>query len=307
MILLCGIPTETPLAMISDELGKLNVPYEVFNQRHFADMDMEFEITAGRVTGWLREQGRAWRLENIAGVFLRLMDDRFLPELDDEPVESESRRYCRALHDVLTRWTDITPARVVNKIAPMGSNGSKSYQAQLISEYGFDVPETLITNDPDTAIEFWRSHDHIIYKSVSGVRSIVQTMSKDDLDRLHQIRWCPTQFQEFVEGDDIRVHVIKSAVFATKIQSEATDYRYAKDQVDTHALLEACELPDEVADRCVQLAKGLGLSFAGIDLRISPDGRVTCFEVNPCPAFSYYEGHTRQPIAQTVARYLAGK
>jgi hypothetical protein len=28
--------------------------------------------------------------------------------------------------------------------------------------------------------------------------------------------------------------------------------------------------------------------------------------VNPSPAFSYYESHTRQPIARAVARYLCG-
>jgi hypothetical protein len=29
-------------------------------------------------------------------------------------------------------------------------------------------------------------------------------------------------------------------------------------------------------------------------------------EANPCPAYSYYEAHTGQPIARAVARYLAG-
>ena len=43
-----------------------------------------------------------------------------------------------------------------------------------------------------------------------------------------------------------------------------------------------------------------------IDLKITPEGQVYCLEVNPCPAFSYYEIHTEQPIARAVARYLAG-
>jgi hypothetical protein len=32
---------------------------------------------------------------------------------------------------------------------------------------------------------------------------------------------------------------------------------------------------------------------------------VICFEVNPSPGFSYYEGHTGQPISAAIARYLA--
>jgi hypothetical protein len=35
------------------------------------------------------------------------------------------------------------------------------------------------------------------------------------------------------------------------------------------------------------------------------DGRVICFEVNPSPAFSYYERHTGQPIARELALWLA--
>ena len=54
-------------------------------------------------------------------------------------------------------------------------------------------------------------------------------------------------------------------------------------------------------------ARGLGLDFAGIDLKLSPDGRVYCFEVNPCPAYSYYQDHAGQPIARAVAFYLAGR
>jgi glutathione synthase/RimK-type ligase-like ATP-grasp enzyme len=53
------------------------------------------------------------------------------------------------------------------------------------------------------------------------------------------------------------------------------------------------------------LAERLDLSFVGIDLKITPDGEVYCFEVNPCPAFSYFELNTDQPIARAVARYLA--
>jgi D-alanine-D-alanine ligase-like ATP-grasp enzyme len=49
----------------------------------------------------------------------------------------------------------------------------------------------------------------------------------------------------------------------------------------------------------------LELPVAGIDLRDHPAGKWFCFEVNPSPAFSYYEHETGQPIAAAVARFLA--
>jgi glutathione synthase/RimK-type ligase-like ATP-grasp enzyme len=60
-----------------------------------------------------------------------------------------------------------------------------------------------------------------------------------------------------------------------------------------------------LAERCVALSEALELPFAGIDLKITPEGEPFCFEVNPSPAFSYYESHTGQPIARAVARFLA--
>jgi glutathione synthase/RimK-type ligase-like ATP-grasp enzyme len=53
------------------------------------------------------------------------------------------------------------------------------------------------------------------------------------------------------------------------------------------------------------MAAGMRLAVAGIDLRRTPDDRWVCFEVNPSPAFVYYELATGQPIAHAVAHLLA--
>ena len=307
MILLCGIPSEPPLARVIDALARMKARYIVFNQRHFAATDMTFEISAKGVSGFIELQNKRSPLQKITGVYTRLMDFRVLPELKDVPESSEPYRHCAALHDTLTRWCEIGPARIVNRMAPMGSNSSKPYQAQLIQAYGFEAPETLITNDPGPVLEFRARHKRIIYKSASGIRSIVQMFGDEDVPRLAELKWCPTQFQQYVEGVDVRVHVVGTQVFATRIESAATDYRYASAQVGQAADLTATELSDDVADKCIRLAKGLGLAFAGIDLKFAPDGRVFCFEVNPSPGYSYFEANTGQPIARAVARYLAGK
>ena len=55
------------------------------------------------------------------------------------------------------------------------------------------------------------------------------------------------------------------------------------------------------------LAERLKLPLAGIDLRRTPEGRHVCFEVNPSPAFSFYERRAGLPIASSIARYLAGE
>jgi hypothetical protein len=307
MILICGIPSEPPLARVIEALDRIEAPYAVFNQRLFASSDMTFEIGAAGMSGWIELQGRRHPLDQVDAVYTRLMDFRVLPELKDTPEGSDDYRFCAALNDTLTRWCEISPARVVNRVAPMGSNSSKPYQAQLIQQFGLHAPETLITNDPDQVLDFRDRHRRIIYKSTSGVRSIVQTFDDNDVARLGELKWCPTQFQQYVEGVDVRVHVVGAQVFATRIESTATDYRYASTQVGKAADLTATALDAEIEDKCIRLTQGLGLAFAGIDLKFAPDGRVYCFEVNPSPGYSYFEANTGQPIAHAVALYLAGR
>jgi len=306
MIVLAGIPSEPPLARVADELGGRGLPFVWFDQRRAADSACAFRLDDEGLHGTLRDGERSVRLEDVAAVYWRLMDDRLLPELKGLPADAPQRVRCRGLHDAFVTWTSLTPARVVNRVAAMASNSSKPYQAQLIRTVGFDVPETLVTNDPDLVRDFVAGHGRVIYKSISGARSIVAEVDDDALARLDDVRWCPVQFQAYVEGVDVRVHVVGRRVFSTRVASEAADYRYAAARVGAPARLEPTRLSEAVTARCIELTVRLDLRFSGIDLRITPDERVVCFEVNPCPAYTYYEGHTGQPIARAVADHLVG-
>jgi hypothetical protein len=306
MILLAGITSEQALTRVAAELDRMDLPYAWFDQRQAASTSCSYRLDGEGLRGTLRLGSKVLRLQDIAGVYTRLMDDRLLPELKGLPADAPERVSCRHLHDVFSDWMELTPSRVMNKATAMASNGSKPYQAQLIRAAGFGVPETLITNQPELVRDFLATHGRVVYKSISGTRSIVQELDDAALERLDDIRWCPVQFQAYVEGIDVRVHVIGDDVLATRIASAATDYRYAGVTDGMPARLEATRLSAAVEQRCVDLTARLGLRFSGIDLRISPDDEVVCFEVNPCPAYAYYEGHTGQPIARAVARHLAG-
>ena len=176
--------------MVAEALDALGTHYRIVNQRQVADCAFAWQIDAGLVDGTLRLGPETLQL-NVDAVYLRLMDDRLLPELRDEPGRLHpARHHARAFHDALYRWIEVAPGRIVNRSDPQGSNASKPYQAQLIAQYGFSVPETLITNDPDAVLAFQREHGTVIYKSMSGVRSIVHAFDEDDLDRLEYIRSC---------------------------------------------------------------------------------------------------------------------
>lgn len=314
MILVAGIAEEPPVARVTAALDQIGADYRLFDQRKAASTELTLVIGAradGAPRGCLTLDGEVIPLEAIRAVYLRLMDDRLLPETAAGPGAAARRSHCRTLHQLVQRFADIAVARVLNRPSDMASNHSKPFQAHAIRASGFQIPDTLITNDPAVAREFitsaWRDGGAVIYKSVSGVRSIVQLVKDEDLPRLDSIRWCPTQFQRQVVGIDIRVHVVGHTVIATAITSEAVDYRYSSLQSGVEARLAPLQIEADVRRRCILLAHGLNLPLAGIDLRRTVDGLYCCFEVNPSPAFSFYEQRTGVSIASCIARYLAGE
>lgn len=310
MVLLCGIPSEPPVAAVWRELHEAGAGPVTWNQRAFADVELELEVAGEEAGGRLEVAGEVHRLEDFSGLYLRTLPVAELPELEDRPPDDPARRRCAGLHRLLEAWAEVTPATVMNRPSASASNGSKPYQAGRIRRHGFSIPPTLVTSDPEEVRAFADSHGELIYKSVSGVRSVVSTLEDPGGERLERIRRCPTQFQERVEGTDVRVHVVRGPagtdVFATEIRSGAVDYRYAARQ-GGDAELVARELDEGIGRRCRALAEDLGLALAGVDLRMAPDGEVFCFEVNPSPGFTYYQERTGQPIGRAVARRLAGR
>lgn len=306
MILLCGISSESPLDLVWRRSTELGTRVVMWNQRRFDRISLKLDLDESGFGGQLQIGDQCYSLDEFTGVFLRTIAEPLLPELHGIPTQHPAHRRCQELHALLYAWCEVAPCVVMNRVSSMGSNSSKPYQALLIRRHGFATPPTLITSDPDEVRAFADLHGRVIYKSISGVRSIVSMLTKLDVERLELIRWCPTQFQAYIEGTDIRVHTVGSEVFATEIGTNGVDYRYATRDEGGWTKLRATHVPDDVAEQCVCLSHDLGLEFAGIDLRRAPDGRFYCFEVNPCPGFSYYESSTGQSISKAIACCLAG-
>ncbi|MBA3326574.1 MAG: hypothetical protein H0T41_15340 [Rhodobacteraceae bacterium] len=250
---------------------------------------------------------RDWRLElaEVTGVYLRFLgpDGRLAPP----GVGAEDAAALRAEADSgLAALVEDLPCPVVNRLGGALSNNSKPYQSLLLRRAGLRPPPTLLTNDPAAARAFWDEHGgEVIYKSASGVRSIVRRVGAEQLKRLDLLPDGPAQLQAFIPGRNVRVHVVGERLFATRIETEAVDYRYAhRDGQDVE--MAPALLPDAVERACREVARDLGLLFVGIDLKETPEGAWYCFEVNPCPGFLYYERHTGQPISAALADLLRG-
>ncbi len=298
--LVCGLPQDEPIAMLTKVLQARQVEYRLLNPEKLGECVAVFwQLSSDGPQGQIKLDSERIDINAIHSVYQRWVNIEDIYS-KAEPVEKleQAHSVMRALIDLF----DILPVRMVNRRRPMMSNNSKPYQSLLIRKAGFDIPETLITNNPPALGDFVQRHRQVIYKSIGSTRSIVAHLDADHLHKIKQLPHLPTQFQRMIQGFNLRVHVVGRRVFATQILSPDTDYRYAS-QHGNYADFRAYELNNDLRKKCIALARLCGLNFAGIDLMVEP-GKVYCLEVNPSPAYTYYQNFTGQPIAEALADYL---
>jgi hypothetical protein len=306
MILLAGIPSEPPLKLVCDAAIAAKIPFVLFNQREAHNDELSFQCVRNHFSGFIRIRGEEYPLDRFQGVYVRMMDYSFLPEIKNRVfnyVGDTLAQKSITVHQQLLNWLDVAPCRVLNRPADMFSNFSKPYQSQLIARAGFRIPSTCVTSDERAVARFRTKYPRLIFKSISSARSIVRELGLIESKRLSKIRYLPTQFQEKLDGVNIRVHVVGEEVFATKAVSEVVDYRYAGRE-NANVELIPFRLPAAVRKRCILLSKAMHLPLCGIDLFLTKKGEYFCFEVNPSPGYSYYQEHTGQDIASAIVTYL---
>lgn len=299
LVLLWGLEDDAPLSEVRDQLELLDAPVRFIDQRRVLETEIELEVGA-TVEGRIRIGNENIQLNEVSAVYVRCYESVRMPEVAAGGIAA--KQHAAEVHDILASWTEVTSTLVVNRFSASAVNGSKPYQLEQIRNFGWSIPETLITTDPDEARAFWERHREVVYKSVSSIRSRVSRLSPDHAERFTDLVSCPTQFQQYIPGTDYRVHVVHDKVFASEIRCAADDYRYSANEAPE---IHACSLSPDLAGQCRSMAAAMNLPLAGIDLRRTPQDEWFCFEVNPSPAFPYYEQVTGQPIGQAVALLLA--
>jgi glutathione synthase/RimK-type ligase-like ATP-grasp enzyme len=304
MILVCGGLADSVTELVCARLEHCGYPYRLLDLGNYpAGFKVKWHWQGSGPSGYIA--GADWKidLDELTGVYVRYLGPEGReppPNIDPGVVPAMYFEYDTGL---MALMEDLSCA-VVNRLDGGMSNSSKAYQALIVRQCGLLTPPTLVTNDPQAARSFYDDYNgEVIYKSLSGVRSIVHRLDQEQLARLPLLRHGPAQFQAFIPGDNVRVHTVGEQLFATRVHSETVDYRYASREGGA-VEMEPATLPANVAESCLRLARQLDLLFTGIDLKETPEGDYYCFEVNPCPGFLYYEKHTHQPISAALAELL---
>lgn len=194
------------------------------------------------------------------------------------------------------------------------------FQLETAVALGFDVPETLVTTEPEALLAFYRRHEgRVVTKLISSTSHhkwmadaviYADLVSMRELVHAESVRGCPCLFQQYVEKKtELRVTVVEDEVFAAEIHSQTAnrtrvDWRRYDLKHTPHA---AAQLPPAVLQRCAAIVRQLGLRYGAIDLVRTPDDRYVFLEVNPNGQYLWIEQETGLPITDAICRALLGR
>lgn len=232
-------------------------------------------------------------------------------QMDPSVGNTEDRHFVYGeTHAAVSALWSLLDARWVNDPDRDEAASRKGWQLRLAREAGLRIPETLMTNDPETARAFVaaRAGQPVIYKAFSATESTwreTRVLRPEEEDLLDSVQFAPVIFQQYIKAKfDIRVTVVGDQVFAAAIHSQTTSYVHDFRIDMENARIEAFEMPADVTAGLLRLMARLGLVYGAADFRLTPDGDMVFLEVNPAGQWLFVEQATQQPIAAALADKL---
>jgi len=170
-------------------------------------------------------------------------------------------------------------------------------QLRAAAEVGFEIPRTLLTSDPDAARRFVAEVGGAVSRTFIGGEPPWHEPLAADPDQLDQVRLAPVILQEAVPARaDVQVVVMGAAIFAASAPA-VTRGRPAP--------LEPWQLPPRLVRLVRLLVQRLDLVHAGIDLRLTPDGRHVFLRLDPSRPWRAIEEATGLALTEAFVDLLA--
>lgn len=189
----------------------------------------------------------------------------------------------------------------------------KPWQLRLAQRSGLPVPATLITTFPQAAREFAERFPDLVVKPVSGAhpqeppRAVPTSRVAPDTD-FGAVAYGPTLLQRRIaKRADIRLTAVGDTLLAARKKTPAdadpdeVDVRFATSDVPW----QPAEVPPRVAAAVRAYLREAELAYGAFDFAEDADGTWWFLECNQSGQFGFIEVETGQPLARTIAEWLA--
>ncbi|MDB5801745.1 MAG: RimK-like protein [Rhodocyclales bacterium] len=308
VLILTGI-LDIPTDRICHLLRKNGVPFLRINRDALSDVALTVDPKAATMI--CRTGGNTWEVGSaLKSVWWR--QATFLRNTPSHAL-STSEQLERSQWSAFMRGMMLFDEAVwMNDPAATYKAESKPYQLRRAAKLGFSVPKTIVTNDPhadipklvglrialksvDTVLLHDSSHQHF------GYTTLIDWSECAD----EHFHLAPATCQAPIEPKlDLRVTVLGDRIWCDEIRLDQGeiegDWRlHSKD----HLHFNPYDLPREVAKRCVQLTRDLGLRYGAIDLAFSKE-TYWFIEINPTGEWGWLDREGRG-ISEAIANELS--
>lgn len=277
---------------------------------------------SGSIT--FRPIGNQWELndgttclssDEVGVVWQRRVPRR--PILHNDPTIA---RYLTQEWRLCWRWwlNQIPPEKVLDTESSMRSAGNKMAQLKTAVEFGFKIPETIITSNPDEYADFVQKHKSVIAKTLGGFGQIIKEnesfatifttrVNKEETPDPSSIKAVPIVVQEEVKKSyELRITVIDDAIFPCKIESQ----RSSKTQIDwrrydfNNVPHSRTVLPSDISEKILRYMRFFGVHFAAFDFAVTPENEYVFFEMNPNSQWVWIEYYANLLITDELIEAL---
>jgi len=251
-------------------------------------------------------------LSRIKSVYYRRPE---IPALDIDLKEDEAKFIYNEMSYTLEGiYKLLRKAFWISPLYSIREAENKIYQMSLAKEIGFELPNSIITNQAvDAQLFFGRNNNDCIIKPIKsglvgendGLKVIFTNKLPQNTD-FSSIVSCPTYIQSNIHKKvDIRVTIVGNEHFTARIHSQS----YLDSTIDwrkSETILEysKIELPLEIKDKCMKLINQLGLKFGAIDFIENENGNYIFLEINPNGQWAWIEQQLKYDISGSIVKLL---
>ncbi|WBO68280.1 ATP-grasp ribosomal peptide maturase [Streptomyces camelliae] len=294
--------------MVVLRLGEAGVPVVRLDPADLTNgVALSGEYVQGACRGHLSVGGRLVSMSGLRSVWVRRPGTAAARAV--HPSAWLTEESAQALYGML-RCTD---ARWMNHPDAAQRARHKPWQLRHAQHCGLPVPATLITTFPQAAREFAARYPDLVVKPVSGAhpqeppRAVPTSRVAPDTD-FAAVAFGPTLLQRRIaKRADVRLTVVGDTLLAARkptapdAHPDDVDVRFAP---SVSPWLPA-QVPPSVAEGVRRYMRGAELAYGAFDFAEDADGIWWFLECNQSGQFGFVEMDTGQPIAATIANWLA--
>lgn len=245
------------------------------------------------------------------GSYAAIADD--IHPSDREVALREAQRFA----DGAVSWFDDT-AFCVNPGRVRRHANSKAIQLKVARTCGLDIPETLISNDPDAIRDFWNDHNkHIIYKPFlqaawtdgENTMNIYTSILPEHLmSNDKALSSTPGIYQPYIDkAYELRVVFMGDTCITARLDTQV-DSRLSRDWRSGNQYkfkVSPDTLPENIREKCKNFMESIGIVFGSFDFIVTPGGDHIMLEVNEQGQFLWLEDRcTDIPMLDAFSRFL---